>query len=71
MLKFVQLVRNYCAIVAPRSPENIGEVPGNRLFMESIALPFVNCRITNELLRLFPRPLLLWSQYPSYNFLLN
>ena len=62
---------NYCAtiaqLVAPRNPEKQGEVPGNQLFMGTIALPFVNyCVTIAQLLRLFPWPLLLWPQYPSY-----
>ena len=44
-----------------------GDLLGNQLFMGTIALPFVNyCVAFCELLRLFPWPLLLRPQYPSY-----
>ena len=39
---YVQLLRNYCAIVAPKNPEKQGEVPGNQLLLGTIALPSVN-----------------------------
>ena len=45
----------YCAIVAPQNPERHGEVPGNQLFMGTLALPFGNyCVTIAQLLSPFP-----------------
>ena len=47
-IKYVQLLRNYWAIVAPHNPEEQGEVLDNQLSMGTIASPFVDYCVSSR-----------------------